>query len=365
MGGELIRQRVLILGATPLARELVREIQERWASRFTLVGVVDDDAVGGGAWNGCVTVGPTSRLASLIATMRPHRVVVALVDRRGRTPVRALLEACVPAGVLVEDAVELYERLTGKIALESLRPSDILFSRAFRPSRAHRAGARAASLLIAVIGLILLAPLMAIIALAIKLDSPGPVLFRQARAGEGRRPFTLLKFRTMRVVETSCSEWARDNGDRVTRVGGWLRALRLDELPQFVNILRGEMNVVGPRPHPMTNLALFTLVSGNLNEVPGAAIGYYGLRAVVKPGLTGWAQVRYGYANGLDEEIEKLRYDLYYIKHATPWLDARILWRTLRLLVCARLADGCRPSRVAARAVPPQRTPAVRRVLVP
>src|SRR5207249_7484175 len=173
----------------------------------------------------------------------------------------------------------------------------------FQPSPFHQAVARATSLAIAVVGLAGSLPVMLLIALAIKLDSPGPVFFVQERAGARGRPFRLLKFRTMRMAVAPCSEWAGDNGDRVTRVGKLLRNLRLDELPQFINILRGEMNLVGPRPHPVSNLDLFTLVARNLNELPGTAIGYYELRSLVRPGLTGWAQVRYGYANNLEEEI--------------------------------------------------------------
>jgi lipopolysaccharide/colanic/teichoic acid biosynthesis glycosyltransferase len=283
---------------------------------------------------------PFCRLRETIVELRPDCIVVALVERRGKTPVRELLDSCVLRGVIVEDATDFYERLTGKLAIGSLRPTSILFSRRFRPSRLHQLFARYLSLTIALIGLAASAPLLAVIALAIRLDSPGPILFVQPRAGKDRQPFRLMKFRTMHVTGAPHSEWARDNGDRVTRVGRWLRTLRLDELPQFINIVRGEMNLVGPRPHPVSNLDLFTLVARNLNELPGTAIGYYELRSLVRPGLTGWAQVRYGYANNLEEEIEKLRFDLYYVKYASPWLDVRILIETVRVLLFRRLSDG-------------------------
>jgi lipopolysaccharide/colanic/teichoic acid biosynthesis glycosyltransferase len=137
----------------------------------------------------------------------------------------------------------------------------------------------------------------------------------------------------MRPAGERCSEWECDNRDRVTRVGRWLRAFRLDELPQFINVLRGEMNLVGPRPHPVSNLELFTLVSRNLNELTGSAIGYYTLRTMVRPGITGWAQVRYQYANNLEEEIEKLRYDLFYVKYASTALDLRVLVQTIKVIL--------------------------------
>jgi lipopolysaccharide/colanic/teichoic acid biosynthesis glycosyltransferase len=185
---------------------------------------------------------------------------------------------------------------------------------------------------VAVVALVVLLPLLLIIALAIKLDSRGPVMFVQERVGAHGRPFRLFKFRSMHDGQARRSEWEQDNRDHVTRVGRWLRAVRLDELPQLINILRGEMNLVGPRPHPTTNLELFTLVARNLNELTGAAISCYELRTSVLPGITGWAQVRYRYANNLEEEIEKLRYDLYYIKHMSSWLDLLILFETVKVI---------------------------------
>jgi len=163
---------------------------------------------------------------------------------------------------------------------------------------------------------------MALIALAIKLDSRGPVFFVQQRAGRYRLPFNLIKFRTMRPVTGPHSEWARDSSDRITRCGRWLRRFRLDELPQLINMVRGDMNLVGPRPLPMTNLELLVLTARN-----------YALRCSVRPGITGWAQVRYRYANSLEQEVEKIRYDFYYLKHLSVWLDIRILFETVRTTV--------------------------------
>jgi lipopolysaccharide/colanic/teichoic acid biosynthesis glycosyltransferase len=242
-------------------------------------------------------------------------------------------------GVVIEDVTEFYERFTGKLALEWLTPMRVIASRKFQPPALQRYCARVISCSVALAALAILAPLLAVIALAIKLDSSGPVLFAQLRVGLRGRPFTLLKFRTMRHGPARRSEWEGDNRDHVTPVGKWLRRFRLDELPQFVNILRGEMNLVGPRPHPVSNLELFTLVARNLSEVAGFAIGCYALRLVVPPGLTGWAQVRYRYANNLDEEIEKLRYDLHYVKHMSPWLDLRILAETFGVMLRCRGAE--------------------------
>jgi lipopolysaccharide/colanic/teichoic acid biosynthesis glycosyltransferase len=256
-------------------------------------------------------------------------VLVALEERRRRTPVRELLEHCVARNIVVEDAAGFYERLTGTLAIDSLAPTSLVYCRRFGPSPLQQGFSRALSLLVAIIGLALLWPVMALIALAIKLDSRGPVLFVHRRIGRHGRPFNLLKFRTMTANDRQRSEWERDNRHRVTRVGGVLRAFRLDELPQFINIVRGEMNLVGPRPHPAASYEMLTLVARNLNDVTGGAIGYYALRSMVRPGITGWAQVRYRYANDLDEEIEKLRYDLYYVKYVSALLDLRIMLDTV------------------------------------
>jgi lipopolysaccharide/colanic/teichoic acid biosynthesis glycosyltransferase len=193
--------------------------------------------------------------------------------------------------------------------------------------------ARAMSLVVAAVGLIVLLPLFALIAIAIKLDSAGPVLFVQDRTGKDGRPFPLFKFRTMHPSQEHRSEWVQDNDERVTRVGRWLRRCRADELPQFVNILRGEMNLVGPRPHPVSSQQLFE-----------ERIAFYSLRSAVLPGLTGWAQVRYRYANTLEEEEEKMRLDLYYIKNRSLWLDAKIIVWTVGIMLFGQGFPRCTPA---------------------
>jgi len=178
------------------------------------------------------------------------------------------------------------------------------------------------SVVLAAVGLVVCAPLFAIIALLIKADSAGPVFFLHERIGKDGRKFSLVKFRTMDTVVPSRSEWVRDNGDRITKLGRWLRKYRLDELPQLFNVLMGHMNVIGPRPHPASNYHLF------MRNIP-----FYAFRATVRPGITGWAQVRYGYANDLQEEIEKMRYDMYYIKYHSVRLDVEIIVRTMAVIV--------------------------------
>jgi len=323
--------RVLILGTGPLARNLVDEIESRPHYRYAIVAVADEgNAVPESALR-YPLVGPLERLDKIVEDLKPDRIIVALTERRGRMPMRQLLEA-EAHGVIVEDGLQTYENFTGKLAIETLTPSFLIFSGAFRKSRLVVAFRRVSSLTVAAAGLVLAAPLMIVIALAIRLDSRGPVVFVDERAGLGGQPFGLLKFRTMRGQSSADAEtfsvWQRDDGARITRVGRWIRKLRLDELPQFWNILRGDMDLVGPRPEIMRNV-----------KTMGEQIPYYSLRHVVRPGLTGWAQVRYGYSVSLEQVTEKMRYDLFYIKHMSPWLDLRILVDTVKIMLFGRGAQ--------------------------
>jgi exopolysaccharide biosynthesis polyprenyl glycosylphosphotransferase len=317
----LLTRRILILGSGPMAAKVVEEIEALEGSRDVVAGLVDHEEPQVPWARNTKWLGPPSRLVEIVERVRPGRIVVAFADRRDRLPLQLLLESRV-RGVIVEDAVEFYERLTGKMAIESLNPSTLILSKGFRNHGAAEIVARIVSVIGAAVGLAVSAPLLLAIAVAIRLDSRGPVLFIQSRAGRNGRPFGLLKFRTMRPTEGLHSEWARDNTHRITRVGRWLRRFRLDELPQLVNVLTGEMNLIGPRPHPTCNHEIFM-----------DQIAYYPLRSTVRPGVTGWAQVRYGYANDLEEETEKMRYDLYYIKNRSIWLDAWILLRTVLIVI--------------------------------
>jgi exopolysaccharide biosynthesis polyprenyl glycosylphosphotransferase len=325
-------QRVLILGAGPLAQRLKEQIEAEPHRRLCVAGMIEDPP-------------DVPTLERLVETLRPHRIVVALSERRGMLPLEALVRARAH-GIVVEEAIDLYERLAGQLAIESIRPSSIIFSAEMQKAPADLFAARALSLMAACAGLVIAFPLMAVIALAIKLDSDGPVFFRQLRVGWRGRRFTMIKFRTMRPVREEQSVWAQDNDARITRVGRVLRKFRLDELPQFFNILQGHMNLVGPRPHPEVNYRLFA------ERIP-----HYGLREAVRPGVTGWAQIRYAYANNLEEETEKMRYDLYYIKHMSVWFDLKILIDTVKVVLLGRESSAAmlpqaasprRPARPAA-----------------
>jgi exopolysaccharide biosynthesis polyprenyl glycosylphosphotransferase len=323
--------RALVLGSSPLVVKLVGELESSPDRLSQIVGVLDNESEPGADRAGIPWLGRLDQLCEIAERVRATRIVVALPERRGQLPLQALLESRV-RGTIVEDAPAFYERLTGKVAIEALTPSALIHSNGFRNHGAAERLARAFSIAAAVAGLILLAPLLLVIALAIRLDSAGPVLFVQNRSGKDGRPFPLLKFRTMRPCDGEHSEWVRDNSDRITRIGKWLRRFRLDELPQLVNILRGEMNLIGPRPHPTCNQQAFM-----------EQIAYYGLRSAVRPGVTGWAQVRYGYANNLEEETEKMRYDLYYIKNRSLPLDLKILFETVGIMLMGRGASEVQP----------------------
>lgn len=314
-------ERVLLLGEAPQLARVVDAIEGTGRSErlgeHVVVGIVD-----------LASDTPAARgdLDALVRTSRPDRIVVATLDRRLPLPLRELVESRLH-GVAVEDWVPFYERLAGKIALESLTPGSVAFGDAFGEARIHAAFARALGVVAALVGLIVLAPLLLAFAVVIRLGSSGPIFFVQQRVGRFGRPYGLIKLRTMYVTENAPSEWAQDNAHRVTPVGRWLRRFRADELPQLINVLKGDMNLVGPRPHPVSNYPLF------MRSIP-----HYALRSVVRPGITGWAQVRYGYANNLAEEIEKMRFDLYYVRNVSIWLDLRVLAATVR--VVARGHEG-------------------------
>ena len=321
--------RIVILGAGSLAAMLIEELDSMYGAHRVIAGVIDDEPPRD-SWIRTRWLGTLDRLAEIVEEVHADRIVVALQDRRGHLPLEPLLESRV-RGIVVEDALEFYERLTGTMAIEALTPGSLILAKGFRNQGAPEAIARIVSVIAAVLGLIVLAPLFVLIAIIIKLDSAGPILFMQDRAGKNGKPFKLLKFRTMHPAEVHRSEWVDDNLDRITRVGRYLRRFRLDELPQLVNIIRGEMNLVGPRPHPMVNQQVFM-----------ERIAYYGLRSAVHPGVTGWAQVRHGYANNIEEETRKMRYDLYYIKNRSLPLDAWILLETVGIILFGQGSSGVR-----------------------
>ena len=316
-----LEERVLIVGAGTIARMVARQIQQQHDFGYRVVGFINDQAGGQGVLNPGM-LGSPEDIPRIVNEFDIDRIVVGLSDRRGRLPISELLHAKL-SGVYVEDATTTYERLTGKILIDDLKPSWLIFSDGFVISRWTRFLKRAIDLTLAALGFVLSAPLTLLTALAVYLDSDGPILYCQERVGEHGRTFTLYKFRSMRVdAETGTPMWAKDQDDRVTRVGWFIRKARLDELPQFWNVIRGDMSFVGPRPERPY------FVEQLAGEIP-----YYQQRHAVKPGLTGWAQVKYQYGSSVEDAIEKLRYDLYYIKHLSIALDLSIVFDTVKVIL--------------------------------
>jgi sugar transferase (PEP-CTERM system associated) len=272
-------------------------------------------------------IGTLPDLLPLVQSHRVSLIIVALDDRRGKMPVSELLQ-CRLAGIRVEEGTSFYERLTGKIQVRNLRPSWLVFSQGFNKPRLLLTGKRAGELVTAALALLLVAPFLILIALLIKLDSRGPVFYRQERVGEKGRSFSLLKFRTMHTNAEAATGpvWATGTEDRrLTRVGRLLRRARLDELPQLLNVLAGEMSYCGPRPE-----------RPHFVEQLRHIIPYYGERHSVKPGITGWAQIKFGYGSNIEDAEEKLQYDLYYVKHMSLRLDLGIIVDTLKVMVTGR-----------------------------
>jgi sugar transferase (PEP-CTERM system associated) len=316
-----LRERVYVLGAGERAKRLVETLRARKELGMDVVG-----------WVGSIDDGSLKRetLASILSALGKNRgvdrVIVAMSDRRGTMPVRELLELRL-RGIKVEEATGLLEKVFGKIEVDDLAPSWLIFSEGFRLSPAFLAVRRLVAVSVALTGLLLLLPFLPLIALAIKLTSPGPVLYRQKRVGRYGLVFDCYKFRTMRAdAEVDIGPtWAGDSDPRVTTVGRFLRRARLDEIPQLWNVLRGDMGFVGPRPERPEFIEWLS------REIP-----YYHLRHIIRPGVTGWAQVCYRYGASLEESREKLKYDLYYIKNISLSLDLVIILRSIKIVLLAR-----------------------------
>jgi sugar transferase (PEP-CTERM system associated) len=323
-----LMERVVVLGDGQLARTLLEQLQERRELGFRVVCQlteeqewIDSEGFRGDAF--------PRELQRIIRSQRVERIIIAMGDRRGRLPVEELLELK-KEGMKIQDGAELFEVITGKIALDSLRPSTLLFSPGFQVARHLLVFKRFCAIVLSTIGLILMFPLMAVIAIAIRYDSPGPAIFRQRRIGKQGKPFTLYKFRSMGVGSENGGQLrpAGKDDERFTRMGRWLRATRLDELPQLWNILRGDMCFVGPRPFVP-----------NQEEYCARNIPFYSHRWAVTPGATGWAQVNRGYCVTLEDNVEKLAYDLFYIRNISVGLDLLILFKTAKALLLRRGAQ--------------------------
>jgi sugar transferase (PEP-CTERM system associated) len=327
LGHPELGERILIVGSSPFAIEIARETLGRPDAGFRVVGFVDSDPelVGKSLINPKV-IGLTSDLGSLVRSEKIDRIVVAIGDRRGQFPTQELLRLSLSGDVSIEESASFYERLTGRVLLDMIRPSWLIFSSRGRRARINELARAIMHRTVALFGAILSLPIAVVTAILIKIDSRGPVLYKQERVGKNGRVFTLMKFRSMRTdAEKDGPVWAKTEDERMTRVGRIIRRIRADEIPQFWNILRGEMNFVGPRPerpHFIAQLA--------------QEIEYYESRHLIAPGLTGWAQIKYPYAASIEDARQKLQYDLYYIKNQSITLDATIMFETIKTILLGR-----------------------------
>lgn len=318
-----LRERVYVLGTGDRAQRLVNGLRARQELGIEVVG-----------WSGNIEGAVTreaaaAHLLECVGEQNIHRVIVAMPDRRGTLPVHELLHLRLD-GAKIEEATSWLEKMSGRIEVENLYPSWLVFADGFRFSASFLMMKRLVSSLAAFTLLLVVLPLIPFVCLAIKLDSSGPILYRQKRVGRGGITFYCFKFRTMRqdAEADTGPTWAGDNDPRITRTGKFLRSSRLDEIPQLWNVFKGDMAFVGPRPERPEFVEWLT------KELP-----YYPVRHVVRPGITGWAQVRYKYGNTVEDAKEKLQYDLYYIKNASIGLDFLIMFQTVKIVLLGRGAQ--------------------------
>ncbi len=319
----ILVERVYVLGTGERAQRVVQGLRQNpdlgveiasWTGKME--GAITRDSV-------------AAHLMDIVHRQKVHRVIVAMPDRRGTIPMKELLDLRMK-GVKIEEATTWLEKISGKIEVENLYPSWLVFGEGFRRSTPFIIVRRALSIVISLIGLVLALPLLPLIVLAIRLDSRGPVFYTQRRVGKGGRTFKVVKFRTMRqdAEAANGAQWAGDNDPRVTRVGKFLRSSRLDEIPQLWCVLKGDMAFVGPRPERPEFIEWLS------NQIP-----YYSVRHMVRPGITGWAQVKYKYGSTVADAREKLQYDLFYIKNASIGLDLLIMFQTVKTVLLRRGAQ--------------------------
>ena len=318
-----LRERVYVLGTGERAQRLVNGLRTRTELGAEVIG-----------WSGNVEGALTreaiaAHLMELIGEHRVHRVIVAMDDRRGTLPVMEMLQLRLN-GVHIEEATSWLEKISGRIEVDNLYPSWLIFAEGFRFSATFLLVRRLIAVLASAVLLTVVLPIIPFVILAIKLDSRGSILYRQRRVGRGGRVFYCYKFRTMRQDAESDTgpTWAGDDDPRITRVGKFLRKSRLDEIPQLFNVVKGDMAFVGPRPERPEFVEMLSKV-----------IQYYPVRSAVRPGITGWAQVRYKYGNTIEDSKEKLQYDLYYIKNASLGLDLLIMFQTIKIVLLGRGAQ--------------------------
>lgn len=317
-------QKIMILGTGPLAEVMERVIPNS-EHNYVFAGFIQPEN-GESTVSSNLIVGAVNQLEKILSREKVDKLVVSLAEKRGALPVKDLL-TCKMKGIEIFDPPTFYEKMTGKLLVEDIPPSWFIYSSGFRLTPFRRGMKRALDLLLSFVGILLVLPFLPVIALLIKATSPGPVLFRQDRVGEGGKEFTLIKFRTMcdKAEKDTGAVWASEDDPRITGIGRWLRKLRIDEIPQLFNVLKGEMSFIGPRPERRE------FVDKLSEKIP-----YYSERHSIKPGVTGWAQIKYPYGATEEDALEKLRYDLFYIKNYSITLDLMIVLGTIKVVIFGR-----------------------------
>jgi len=320
----IFARRILVVGTDQMALKISREIQQRMETGYTLEGFAHERReMVGQVVMGIPVVCEYERIHEYCTKNQVGFIVVALSDRRAQLPLWQLLE-CKMKGVLIEEVTVFYEKMTGQIMVEDIKPSSIIFSEGFRISRVQLTIKRLLDIFLSLVGLLLTAPVLVVAAVLIKLNSQGSVFYLQERVGQHGKPFTLIKLRTMSsdAEKKTGPVWTTSNDPRVDLLGKYLRLTRMDEIPQMWNVLRGDMSFVGPRPERQF------FIRDLQEEIP-----FYIQRLAVKPGITGWAQVRFHYAASKEQTLVKLQHDLYYIKHLSVVLDVIIVLDTFRVVI--------------------------------
>ncbi|MDL1974913.1 MAG: TIGR03013 family PEP-CTERM/XrtA system glycosyltransferase [Deltaproteobacteria bacterium] len=323
----LFSEKILLVGGGNLAHLIFREIEDNLDSGYSVAAIVHNAGDSKPAeYPGIESYDDYDHLCEIAREKGTDKIIVALDEKRGRFPTRTLLD-CKMRGLSILDGVGFYENLSGKILVERTNPSWFIFSEGFRRHKLTLWGKRCIDILLSSLGLVLGAPVMLVAAFVVKVTSPGPVFFKQTRVGQWEKPITVVKFRTMiRDAESqSGAVWAEEDDPRITKAGKALRQLRLDELPQLWNILRGQMSFVGPRPERPE------FVKQLSTKIP-----YYVQRHSVKPGLTGWAQVSYPYGASEEDALKKLEYDLFYIKNLSLVMDILIVFQTIKTVILGK-----------------------------
>jgi sugar transferase (PEP-CTERM system associated) len=314
-----LTERVLVLGANDFALNIIHEMETKPYKGFKVIGILKDRQCSDFSINGIPILGEVNDVLEVTKKIPCDRIVVSMIDQRKKLPLLRLMELKI-SGKKINDGVEFYEHLTGKIMVGRLRPSYFIFSNGFKINKTRQLIKRSVDIVCSLLGLTLSLPISMLTAIAIKLDTKGPVIYRQERVGQGGKLFILYKFRSMQVdAEKDKPVWAGIDDTRVTRVGRFIRKMRFDEILQMFNVLKGDMSFVGPRPER-------TYFVDQLKE----KIPYYIQRHAVKPGITGWAQIKYRYGASTEDALEKLNYDLYYAKNMSPLLDLNIIFETTK-----------------------------------